>query len=220
MKNSIVSSLFAITATLFAVGCSTPKTKDSYVPRSAGYEYGQPPAQRILADQGRQYDRHARALQEERLAHEARMARMDFQAKEQAYALEKGLRVPQQQPVVQAPTVQQNWAPAPASAQVWQQPPNYVPATYEAPYPGPAVYYPSPVQIQASWGWRTSPGYSHGYGGGGYGPKTSPSYAPPCNTGGYGHLSSPGYYHQGGGGYGPVSSPGYSQTQYCPTGRR
>jgi hypothetical protein len=70
--------------------------KVNAVNAGGSYTYGQPAEQTILANSGRQYKKYLKVMQDQRLAHNERMAMIDYQAKEAEYAKKKGVALPQQ----------------------------------------------------------------------------------------------------------------------------
>jgi hypothetical protein len=151
-KQMNISKFFAVglvtVMTVILVGCgSTPKVLRAQVVVPPVYTYGQEPEKVTIADSGRQYRSHLKALQEQRLAHERAMKEMEYRAEEARYAKEKGLAAPQ--------------GPLP---QAFAPPPGPPPGYYASP---PPMYYAGPPPIRHPRH-RTVPYYPAVYGGGHY----------------------------------------------------
>jgi uncharacterized protein YceK len=165
MKNYLlflVSSLAIVMS-----GCSSaPKTISRTTVNPGSYTYGQEPAKTKLADKGGIYDKHAKALQEMRLAHERDLVAIEFEAERARVAKEKGItNLPPRSAVSPG-------APGPSSANQWAppgSPPRYVVRTvyvgqpsflgnsgnssgYPVIYGPPQQYTPPPVTLTPSGG--------------------------------------------------------------------
>ena len=82
---------------MLLVGCGSPRVKQvNVVNAGSSYTYGQPAEQTLLANSGRQYKKYLKIMQDQRLAHNERMALIDYQAKEVEYAKKKGVALPPQ----------------------------------------------------------------------------------------------------------------------------